>query len=180
MIRHIWSLVAGLVAAPVAFFLMSLDLAYAQVRLTADPQGFQLNFARRVTVGIVLGAVATLKISPVGSMVAGALLLTPTTIGLFSPELFLQIFSGTDFQIGLVGVQPMPAAGSALGVALGALMVMAGASSSRWKGRTTESVLVPAPVVVPEMASTNSADLEPVMSAAQPGQQWVPPQRGES
>jgi hypothetical protein len=38
MIRHIWSLVAGLVAAPVAFFLMSLDLVYAQVRLTDDPR----------------------------------------------------------------------------------------------------------------------------------------------
>jgi hypothetical protein len=124
--------------------------------------------------------VATLKISPVGSMAAGALLLTPTTIGLFSPELFLQIFSDTDFQIGLVGVQPMLAAGSALGVALGALMVMAGASSSRWKGRTVESVLEPAPVVVPELASIDPADPEPVVSAAQLGQQWAPPQRGES
>jgi hypothetical protein len=176
MIRHLWSLVAGLVAAPVAFLLISLDLAYVQVRLTGDPQGFQLNFARLVAVGIVLGAVATLKISPVGPMVAGALLLTPTTIGLFSPDLFLQIFQDTDFQIGLVGIRPVVGAGSALGVALGALMLMAGASPSRWKGPAAE----PAAVAVPELAPVDPAgpaDREPAMSAAQLGQQWAPPNR---
>jgi hypothetical protein len=174
--RHIWSLIAGLVAAPVVFFVLSLNLQYAQVRLTGDPSGFSLNFARLAVVGLILGVLATLKISPAGSVAAGVLLLIPSVIALVSLDVFLQIFEGRGFQLGIVSVEPLTAAASGISMVLGPLMLVAAASRRRWQN-PAPAAEEPGPVATFEVAPAESADPAAVLTAAQLGQQWSPPAR---
>jgi hypothetical protein len=137
--RHLGSLIAGIVAAPLCWLL----LAFGQTASTqafasaADTGTFRTSDLVRPLVflavaGIALGLIATLRISPVGPAVAGAALAGSYIALLVSPRRTLDAVSYTlriahqraDLSLPLV-------TGTAL--AVGALLLVALASAGRWR-----------------------------------------------
>lgn len=121
--RHLWSLLSGIAAAAVAVAAFGLD----------DIRGGWV-VTRIVGVGLVLGLVAATRLSPVGPIVGGLLLLSPVIMMEVASDLFVKIFLssyGTElggltftwFQVGR--------ADGYLALA-GAMMVVAAVSRQRW------------------------------------------------
>lgn len=88
-VRHLWSLLAGIVAAPLVWILLALgqDGSTSTITTWADTSTF--NTARLIepavylcAAGIALGVLATLRWSPLGPLVAGLLLMAPY-VGMF-------------------------------------------------------------------------------------------------
>jgi hypothetical protein len=132
--RHVWSLLVGLAVAPVAYFMFSLDLTYAQVRYAA-PDGSELVIAQLVLAGLILGALGSTRLSPTGPIAAGLLLLFPIVLGQILPAVFDLIFpQDRRIAIGEV-VRFVPAQGATNGFAAvtGVMLLMAAASPGRWK-----------------------------------------------
>jgi len=133
--RHVWSLLAGLAVAPVAFFLFSLDLTYAQVRYGLNPHGNELVIIQLLLAGLVLGALCSSRLSPTGPIAAGLLLILPLALSELVPAVFMVIFpEDKRIAVGEV-VRFVPAQGAinGLGLITGVMLLMAAASPSRWK-----------------------------------------------
>lgn len=88
-VRHLWSLLAGIAAAPLVWILLALgqDGSTSTITTWADTSTF--NTARLIepavylgAAGIALGVLATLRWSPLGPLVAGLLLMAPY-VGMF-------------------------------------------------------------------------------------------------
>ncbi|MFB9239632.1 hypothetical protein ACFFWC_29570 [Plantactinospora siamensis] len=87
--RHLWSFLAGVVAAPVSWILLALGQQGSASTFDRWTQAGTYNVANLIepTVylavgGLVLGLLASLRISPLGPLVAGLLLVAPYA-GLF-------------------------------------------------------------------------------------------------
>ncbi|NGM12147.1 hypothetical protein [Verrucosispora sioxanthis] len=87
--RHLWSFLAGLVVVPVTWVLVTLgqdgsaDTVNRWVEIgTANTANLIEPAVYLAVGGIVLGLLGTLRISPLGPLVAGLLLVTPY-VGLF-------------------------------------------------------------------------------------------------
>jgi hypothetical protein len=92
-VRHFWSLVAGLVAAPIVWVLVSLGQSDSAATIDRWAETSTFHTARLIepavylaAAGIVLGLIATLRISPLGPAVAGLLLAAPY-VGMFASPL---------------------------------------------------------------------------------------------
>jgi hypothetical protein len=148
--RHLWSLIAGVVVAPLAWALLAMGQAGTSATITAwtgdnafDTADLIQPAAYLVAAGVLLGLVATLRISPLGALVAGL-----AYLGL-NVGLFIDPFSVTDAvpnnwkpfgeTIPLRG----PLVNGTL-AAIGALLVVAAFSAKRWRQWPTA-----APVAVP-------------------------------
>jgi hypothetical protein len=88
-VRHFWSLLAGVVAAPVAWVLVALGQSNSASTIGGWAETGVFHTARLIepavylgVAGIVLGLIATLRISPLGPTVAGLLLAAPY-VGMF-------------------------------------------------------------------------------------------------
>ena len=88
--RHLWSLLAGVVAAPATWLLIAFGQGQSTQtverwldRGTFDSVDLIQPAAYLAAAGVVLGLVATLRISPLGPLVAG-LLLAGVYAGLFA------------------------------------------------------------------------------------------------
>ncbi len=82
--RHLWSFLAGMVAAPVAWILLALGQQGSASTVDRWTEAGTYNVANLIepTVylavgGLALGLLATLRISPLGPLVAGLLLVAP-------------------------------------------------------------------------------------------------------
>jgi hypothetical protein len=83
-VRHFWSLVAGVVAAPIVWVLVALGQSDSTATIDRWAETSTFHTARLIepavylaAAGIVLGLIATLRISPLGPAVAGLLLAAP-------------------------------------------------------------------------------------------------------
>jgi hypothetical protein len=155
------------VAAPLAWLLLATGQHRAEVTVagwseanffdTADLIG---PAAFLVAAGVVLGLLGTLRWSPVGPMVAGLLLITPTILMFIDPFETLEAFSvGDPWRILNQDLQPwLPVQNGTL-LVLGSLLLMAVFSRQRWR-RWPE---------------------QPIVAAAAPvyGDQYVPPPPSE-
>ncbi|BCJ64369.1 hypothetical protein [Polymorphospora rubra] len=152
--RHILSLLAGAVAAPLAWVLVALGQGASSRTVSAWFETDRFDGADLVQPavylgagGIVLGLVATLRISPLGPLLAGLLLLIPYA------ALFVDPFAVRD---------AVPAGWRLFGdpvdlrqplqngtlLFLGGLLVMATFSAKRWR-RWPQPVLLPPPANYP-------------------------------
>lgn len=165
--RHLWTLIAGLVAAPLAWLL----LAAGQHRSRETVEGWEAAGAfdtaeligpalLLLAVGVPLGLLGTLRWSPVGPLVAGLLLLLPTA-GMFVDPFWT--FDLVDAQWELFGqtLALREPAGNGTMLVLGALLVMAVFSAHRWRRpgavTTTTAAAPPAADGDAEAAATTAA-----------------------
>jgi hypothetical protein len=88
-VRHFWSLVAGVVAAPIVWVLVALGQSDSASTIDRWAETGTFHTGRLIepavylaAAGIVLGLIATLRTSPLGPTVAGLLLAAPY-VGMF-------------------------------------------------------------------------------------------------
>jgi hypothetical protein len=88
-VRHLWSLLAGVVAAPVVWILLALGQSGSASTIATWAETSTFNTARLIepavylcVAGVALGVLATLRWSPLGPLVAGLLLMAPY-VGMF-------------------------------------------------------------------------------------------------
>src|SRR5262245_45583351 len=85
--RHLWSLLSGL----------AVTAAVRGPFSVLPPQGpTWLPLAQLIVAGILLGLVAATRISPVGPVVAGLLLLTPAVLAFAAGGIYADVFRRPD------------------------------------------------------------------------------------
>ncbi|NUT32431.1 MAG: hypothetical protein HOV79_05080 [Hamadaea sp.] len=139
--RHVWSLLAGLLVAP---------LVIAALSLLVSPSG-DLGYLKTVSLavaGLLVGLLAAVPISPVGPIVAGLLLITP--------RVALEIFGPVRIPIGWVYVisddvvfRTADGLYAYSAVVAGCALLVAAASPSRWRGRPRPATAAAKPAVDP-------------------------------
>lgn len=137
--RHVWTLIAAVVIAPLAWVL----LAYGQDRsLQAFVNGEAASafrggdFIRPVlclaAAGLLLGLVGTLRLSPAGAVLTGLLYTASYAALLADPDAVLNLLPGTISVAGREADLATPLrTGSAM--VLGAALLLAVASAGRWR-----------------------------------------------
>jgi hypothetical protein len=140
-VRHVGTLLAALVIAPVAWVL----LAFGQARsarafaVAADGGGlhaadFRAPLLVLAAAGVLFGLIGTLRFSPVGALVAGALYVNSFAMLAVAPDDWLRLFDRT---LSIAGRQADLATPIRSGttLVLGALLLVAVVSVSRWRRR---------------------------------------------
>ncbi|MEJ3741917.1 hypothetical protein WEI85_01265 [Actinomycetes bacterium KLBMP 9797] len=137
--RHLWSLLAGVVAAPAAWVLVSVGQDGSTSTVTGWVESGRYDTvdliepaAYLLVAGIVLGLLGTLRFSPLGPLVAGLLLVGPYA-GLFVDPLAVRDAVPDNWEVldrELALRQPLDNGTLLL---LGALLVMAAFSLQRWR-----------------------------------------------
>jgi len=149
--RHVWSLIAGVVIAPLAWLLASVgqvgaarsfDLGTVTARHLAEPLLFL------AAAGLVVGLVASLRVSPVGPLVAGLALVAPDIGLLVDPRRTHDLLNYTVKVPGLAtrGDISLPLT-TGLSLVVGVLLLVAVAAPGRWRAW-------PRPVAVPAGSGT--------------------------
>src|SRR5690606_33752407 len=97
--RHLWSLLAGIVSATLVWLLLSSGQHRSQAVVASWDATGRFNTADLVgpvillaVAGIMLGLLGTLRWSPAGPVVAGALFVTPTVLMFINPFQTLEGF----------------------------------------------------------------------------------------
>jgi hypothetical protein len=139
--RHLRSLLAGIVAAPLVW----LSLATGQHRSQATLSGWEAAgtfdttqligpAAILVAAGVVLGLLGTLRWSPVGPIVAGVLFVVPTVFLFVNPFRTLDAIPGGENWrlLGQDLLPHLPVANGTL-LVLGSLLLIAAFSAQRWR-----------------------------------------------
>lgn len=139
--RHLWSLLAGILIAPLAWLGVAAGQSGSEQAVAEWQQAGRFDTADLigpaaflVAVGVLLGLVGTLRLSPAGPLAAGLLLVAPTVFMFINPFEALDAFAydetsrvlGQDMQLW------RPVQNGTL-LVLGALLLMAVFSSSRWR-----------------------------------------------
>lgn len=164
--RHLWSLLAGVIAAPLTWVLVSMgqDGSTRTVAGWVDSGRYDTvdliePAAYLAVAGVVLGLLGTLRFSPLGPLVAGLLLIGPYA-GMFADPFAVRDAVPGDWELSgdpLVLRQPLDNGTLLL---LGALLVMATFSVQRWRSWPGAAGTVPEPdseLSVFEAAATPSA-----------------------
>jgi hypothetical protein len=163
--RHLWSLLAGVVAAPLAWLCLATG-QYQSSRTVAEWNEENLfdtaeligPAAFLVAAGVLLGLVGTLRWSPAGPLVAGVLFVVPTIFMFIDPFRTLDAFS-VDRPRTLLDqdYQPwLPLENGTL-LVLGALLLMAVFSASRWRRWPAAAAPLPATTVQETAVGTGVA-----------------------
>jgi hypothetical protein len=172
--RHLWSLLAGLVAAPLAWLFLatgqyrsSQTVAKWNAESVFDTADLIGPAAFLVAAGVLLGLLGTLRWSPAGPLVAGLLLVVPTVFMFINPFETLDAFS-VDQPRRLLNqdLQPwLPVENGTL-LVLGALLLMAVFSAQRWRRWPAAAAVVPAPAAITEQRPQPMSDEEILAAAA--------------
>jgi hypothetical protein len=138
-VRHLWSLLAGVVAAPVVWVLVALGQSGSAATIGRWAETDTFHTARLLepavylaAAGIILGLIGTLRVSPLGPTVAGLLLATPYVLMFVEP---LRTRSAVPGGWRLFGDQlplRLPLDNGTL-LLLGMLLVISVFSAQRWR-----------------------------------------------
>src|SRR5439155_6565387 len=137
--RHIGSLIAALVIGPSAWILLAFGqdrsaqaFANAQSNGALHSGDFLRPVEYLVAAGLLLGLIATLRFSPLGSMLTGLAYSLSYGLLLVAPKSVMDLF---DHNISFAGRHVDAAAPIRSGTALvlGALMLVATLSVGRWR-----------------------------------------------
>lgn len=135
--RHLWSLIAGVVLAPIVWAVAAYGQAVtAQVSAQGAPTSFESKLliaaAAFAGAGLVFGIIGTLRVSPVGPLIAGLAYLGCYGFAIASPgtanDAFNRVTTVGDYQ-----VHYATALTSGLIPVLGAALLMAAFSPGRWR-----------------------------------------------
>jgi hypothetical protein len=138
-VRHLWSLIAGVVAAPVVWILVALGQSGSTATITRWAETDTFHTARLIepavylaVAGIGLGLLATLRVSPLGPLAAGLLLATPY-VGMFVAPLGMRSAVPGGWRLfGDPLPLRLPLDNGTLGL-LGLLLMMSVFSLQRWR-----------------------------------------------
>lgn len=148
--RHLWSLVAGILAAPLAWLLLAIGQSGSRRTVAGWEQDGFFDTGQLVgpviflaVAGLLLGVLGTLRWSPAGPVAAGLLLILPTVFMFGNPLRTLEFFSyDQDRRLLWQDFRPwLPVENGTL-LVLGALLLVAVASVQRWR----KWPVLPAPV----------------------------------
>lgn len=174
--RHLGSLLAGVVLAPVVWVLVALGQAKSSNTLAAwqeqdayDTKNLIAPAALLAVAGLLLGLVATLRFSPLGPVVAGAVYVLAYAWLFVSP---FKLLDAVPDKIDIFGQKIRPEVPLTNGtlLLLGALLLVSVFSAKRWRRWPT-----PAPALTPTSGTgtsgtgTGSAGLT----------DWPPPAAGD-
>jgi hypothetical protein len=164
VMRHLGSLLAGLVIGPIAWLLIALGAPRSQeifarwaTEDTVNPRDLLVPAALFAGAGILIGLVGMLRWSPLGPLVAGAMYLGAYVALFFLPSQRLTALPR--WRVAGAVIDPVaPLASGALPV-LGVALVMAVFSVKRWRRWPAVSAPPPAPAPIgrPDMP-LDSAD----------------------
>jgi hypothetical protein len=157
--RHLWSLLAGIVVAPLTWCLVALGQDGSQQQVGDwvstrrwDSVDLIEPAAYLVVAGILVGLVATLRISPVGPLVGG-LLLVAAYAGLFIAPLDVRDAVPDDWTVQDRHIALLVPLDNGTLALIGVLLVIAVFSADRWRGRpaaaTTATAAPDAPLFAP-------------------------------
>jgi len=161
--RHLWSFLAGLVAAPLTCVLVALgqDGSARTVARWVDLGTYHTANLIQAAVylgvaGIVLGLLGTLRVSPLGPFVAGLLLVAPY-VGLFVDPFAVRNAVPTDWKVFGDPLRLVPILDNGTTFLIGALLLMAVFSGKRWRRWPRPAGGAPAPAAsgAGEPASTD-------------------------
>ncbi|WP_422773327.1 hypothetical protein ACN28C_10615 [Plantactinospora sp. WMMC1484] len=137
--RHLWSFLAGVVAAPLAWILIALGQDGSARTVTRWEELGTYNTANLIqgavylaVAGILLGLLGTLRLSPAGPLVAGLLLAAPY-VGFFIDPFAVRDAVPANWS--LFG-DPLPLVqvlDNGTTFVIGALLLMATFSTQRWR-----------------------------------------------
>jgi hypothetical protein len=135
--RHLWSLIAGVVLAPIVWAVAAYGQAVtAQVGAQGAPTSFESKLliaaAAFVGAGLVFGIIGTLRVSPVGPLIAGLAYLGSYGLAIGSPATADDAFNWVT-KVGDYDVHYASALTSGLIPVLGAALLMAVFSPGRWR-----------------------------------------------
>ncbi|BCB85103.1 hypothetical protein [Phytohabitans suffuscus] len=158
--RHLWSLLAGVVAAPLTWLLVSVGQARSSSTVAGWAEARRYDTldliepaAYLAVAGILLGVIGTLRFSPLGPLVAGLALIAPYG-GLFADPLAVRDavpdnWALLDRDIPLL----VPLDNGTLPL-LGTLLVIAAFSVQRWRRWPLASGYAPEPFVARDEPDT--------------------------
>jgi hypothetical protein len=137
--RHLWSFLAGVAAAPLSWVLIALGQGGSARTITGWIEADTFNAARLIepavylaAAGVLLGLLGTLRISPLGPIVAGLLLVAPYA-GMFVDPFAIHDAVPADRRLLGDPLQlRLPLENGTL-LLLGALLLMATFSWHRWR-----------------------------------------------
>ena len=137
--RHLWSFLFGIAAAPLTWLLIAAGQQGSADTITGWMQADSFNWANLIeptvylaVAGLLLGLLGTLRISPLGPLVAG-LLLVATYVGMFLAPFTVRDAVPEDWEIfGDPLPLRLPLENGTL-LLVGTLLVMATFSIQRWR-----------------------------------------------
>jgi hypothetical protein len=174
--RHLWSFLAGLVVAPITWMLVTLGQDGSSRTVDRWVEIGTFNTANLIEPavylgvgGVLLGLLGTLRVSPLGPLVAGLLLATPY-VGMFVAPFKVRDLIPDGWKV-LGDPLPLqlPVENGTLFL-IGLLLLVATFSAQRWRQwpRTAEAAPIPAPDEAPTQDFTlsdwppaDSTDREP-------------------
>lgn len=135
--RHLWSLIAGVVLAPIVWAVAAFGQAVtAQVGANGAPTSFDSKLliaaAAFVGAGLVFGIIGTLRVSPVGPLIAGLAYLGCYGFAIAAPGTANDAFDRVT-KVGDYQVHYASALTTGLIPVLGAALLMAVFSPGRWR-----------------------------------------------
>jgi hypothetical protein len=156
--RHIWSLILGVVFAPLAWFL----IAFGQSATSRwqPPSTFRndllLGGLLIVGVGLLLGLIGSLRTSPLGALIASLVFLGASGFAIFAPLDALNVF-GDARRIGGYDINlATPLTTGVLSV-VGGMLLLSAFSPARWRGRPAPA----APIADSTPATSESVEWKP-------------------
>lgn len=134
--RHVWSLLAGIVITPLAWVLIALGQTILVSPLETSSRGLSQQItggALLIGAGLLYGLIASLRVSPLGSMIASFTYLGATAWAVFAPNPALRVLRAPNWE--LLGHDlhlANPIFHGSLPV-VGGLMLIAIFSAKRWR-----------------------------------------------
>ena len=170
--RHVWSLIAGIVIAPLVWGLLALGQADSVATFAKWEQSETIftgdlfeAAAYLAAAGVLLGLIATLRFSPLGPLVAGLLFLAPTVGVLIDPMSVRDAFPAETNLAGQKFSLFTPVV-NGTGLVLSALLLVAVASVHRWRRWPS---FEPAAVAEPTSPAPAVAEPVPAVPVSPPG-----------
>lgn len=149
--RHLWTLIAAVVIAPLTWLLLAYGQdrslqAFANEDATGsfDTGDFVRPVACLAAAGLLLGLIASLRFSPLGATLTGAVYTASYVALMASPDTVMDLIPNN---ISVAGRDADPATPVRTGVTmlLGALLLMAVVSVSRWRRWPASEEATPEP-----------------------------------
>ena len=179
--RHLWSLIAGVVLAPIVWAAAAYGQAVtAQVSANGAPTSFESKMLIAATAfvgaGLLFGIVGTLRLSPVGPIVAGLAYLGCYAFAIAAPATANDAFNRVT-KVGDYDIHYATALTSGLIPVLGAALLMAVFSGGRWRSWPSTAEATTQPAVSPTDTASIPADETPTEAtpAASTTSTWTSP-----